>query len=461
MIREKNEYTYRFLSRIIIEAVTPLAVGTGVKQVITDAPIARDVNGLPYIPGTALAGVFRHICAEEYYDDASIDLFFGFHQNKNSEGSLLYFSDAIIVGEEGKPIDGLNTNLESSYYDLLRNLPIRNRVCITEKGVGKKGAKFDNEVVYAGTRFCFEIEMRGKEENEYDKFKRVLAVIKNKGFRIGGNSRNGYGAVEVVDCKVAKLNLEKSSDLQDYIEKSSSLSAELPSSFNEFTIEDNIDSDSDKWIEYEMTLKPDDFFFFGSGSGDATAIADTVPVRECRIVWNSELPQRPEIKNKCILIPGTSVKGAISHRVAYNYNLLLKRYAGKDSEAKVGCYNEAVMELFGYHSENDKELKRGNVIFSDIILEEESPLYEGKLFNHVSIDYFTGGAIDGALFTDRVDTDSRLFKFNISVRKDSLKDDNVRKAFEMTLQDICNGMLPLGGSVNRGYGCFSGEITLK
>ena len=55
-----KQYTHRFLARFVIEAETPLAVGSGEKDILTDALVATDVNGLPYIPGTAIAGVLRH-----------------------------------------------------------------------------------------------------------------------------------------------------------------------------------------------------------------------------------------------------------------------------------------------------------------------------------------------------------------------------------------------------------------
>ena len=51
-MEDKSQYRYRFISRIVIEAVTPIAVGSGDKDIITDARVIKDVNGLPYIPGT-------------------------------------------------------------------------------------------------------------------------------------------------------------------------------------------------------------------------------------------------------------------------------------------------------------------------------------------------------------------------------------------------------------------------
>ena len=50
---EQTIYNKRYLTRVVIEAATPLAVGTGNKSVLTDALVARDLNGLPYIPGSS------------------------------------------------------------------------------------------------------------------------------------------------------------------------------------------------------------------------------------------------------------------------------------------------------------------------------------------------------------------------------------------------------------------------
>jgi hypothetical protein len=45
----KSKYTHRFIARIVMEAVTPLAVSNGEKSILTDALVATDVNGLPFI----------------------------------------------------------------------------------------------------------------------------------------------------------------------------------------------------------------------------------------------------------------------------------------------------------------------------------------------------------------------------------------------------------------------------
>lgn len=56
---------FRYVARIVIEADTPICVGSGEKTIDTDSEVTLDVNGLPYIPGTTIAGVLRHIMVAE------------------------------------------------------------------------------------------------------------------------------------------------------------------------------------------------------------------------------------------------------------------------------------------------------------------------------------------------------------------------------------------------------------
>ena len=114
--------------------------------------------------------------------------------------------------------------------------------------------------------------------------------------------------------------------------------------------------------------------------------------------------------------------------------------------------NPAVRTLFGY-SANDIDGQRGNVIFSDIY---SKGVYDKKLLNHVAIDRFTGGAMDGALFSEEVTASKEQFTLEIYVKNDVNSD--YLKALECALNDLCTGMLPLGGGTMRGHGCFTGDL---
>lgn len=461
MSENSVKYTKRFLARVVIEAATPLAVGSGEKDITTDSLVALDVNGLPYIPGTAVAGVVRNMLNQKGVDTNDL---FGFQNQKKGSndkdasstghGSEIIFSEAKILDSKGDVVDGLDV-MRVKKDSLLNNyaeLPIRQHVKINACGVNEKGGKFDEQVVFTGTRFCFEVEMLAEENSTIDKLNDVLNCLYDETFRLGGGTRSGFGKIKIIETRTKTLDLKKSDELKAYLSKSSSLCmSEFWNAVNPSTngVVENAD-----WTKYVVSLQPEDFFLFGSGFGDDEA--DITPVKESRVVWKDG---KGCLSNDLVLIPATSVKGALSHRVAYYWNKHNNYYAGSP-DAKTGNENLAVRALFGYEDNENKKQQRGNVIFSDVVIDEN---VSDKILNHVSIDRFTGGAIDGALFTERVSygKGNCSLKLDILVKKDVLKDANIKKSFESALGDLCNGMLPLGGGVNRGNGVFLGSWTIK
>lgn len=467
----KTEYTYRFLARIIVEAETPIAVGSGDKDIVTDSLVAKDVNGLPYIPGTSIAGVIRHAIGEE-----KAKAFFGYQETEQSDngmGSEIIFTDAKMIGKDGIVVDGLqNIDFSTNFYDRFQALPIRQHARINHKGVTENAGKFDEQVVYKGTRFCFEIEMLAKDEGNIDNFYLAINQLYGNTFRIGSGTRSGFGKLKIVSCETATLNLTEPNDLALYMDKDSSLSQ----TWRGYTKRDKATYENSDYCTYHLTLYPDDFFLFGSGFGDDEA--DMTPVKEDIIEWDND--DKPLFKTNCILVPATSIKGALAHRTAYYYNQNSHIYADKISNEEavkhVGKNNEAVKALFGSEGdkpENDEtgkisnnkileNQKRGNVIFNDII--EDNEECKDKILNHVAIDRFTGGAMDGALFTEKT-TYGKGQSFSTDIVIDNKSagnspiDQEIVEAFESALTDMVTGMLPLGGGVNRGNGTFSGEIT--
>ena len=473
---------YRFLARVVIEAATPLAVHSGEKNFLTDAVVMKDVNGLPYIPGSSIAGVLRHAWKESGND---VDWLFGFQnfqksvdeekvQNDEDKdpdgmGSRLILTEARILNSKGEVIEGLV--LDATSDDLLKHyedLPVRQHVRMTHRGVAADKGKFDEQVVFAGTRFCFEMEMLGQKD-ETETFKQLLAILNQSTFRLGGGSRKGFGKIEVVEIKYDEMEikdpyyLEKSSDLEKCKEW---YRQTLPKPKN-----------SEVKIHCYM-LRPENFFLFGSGFGDGDA--DMTPVKEQKVVWDGTI-EKPfgHLAIEEYLIPATSVKGALAHRTAFHYNRIDNFFAdGKtkeEIEAHTGTNNEAVRMLFGYEGdENGKGKQRGNVLLSDMFINNA----QDKVFNHVAIDRFTGGSIDGALFAEKAaywhsdDKNDYPLTLEILIDEKNIKKavnkhnedsekkisyENVCNAFNAALADLCEGRLPLGGSVNRGHGIFNGK----
>lgn len=451
MNNNNSLYQYRNIARIIVEASSALAVGTGDSDIFTDAPVARDVNGLPYIPATSIAGVVRHALGIKDGEPS----IFGYHDREGGKGSQVIFTDAVMVGAEGNAIDGLAAiDWKNEFYAAYRQLPIRQHVRINGSGTAENGGKFDNEVVYKGTRFVFEMEIYSKE-NRQDEFSQILNVLSDETLRFGGGTRKGYGKLQVIECQTATLDLTIDQDLHDYIAKSSSLAGD----WKRFVSLDCLPQQmrADGWTRYELQLQPSDFFLFGSGMGDDDA--DNTPMTESVVKWNG---MTPTIVDEQVLIPASAVKGALAHRTAYHYNRLNHLFvenadseeADIETKATTGNNNPVVAAIFG--TIQDGKTIPGSLYMTDVIEGKGSP----KVFYHNRIDAFTGGTIDGALFQEKsIYGNGQTYTFEIGVADKAFKDDSYREAFERSLQDICEGLLPLGGTVNRGNGTFIGQCT--
>lgn len=447
----KNQY--RFLARIIIEAKSPLNIGSGIKGIMSDSLVLRDINGLPFIPGTTIAGLLRHTLGKEEEK----------YMGSQQMGSLLIITEAKMLDGDGTVLDGIisQNKLSSSFLSNFRELPIRQHAKIGDRGATVKGGKFDEEIVLKGTRFCFEMEMLSSNRDDEIKFKEMLDTLSSDTFRIGSGSRSGFGEIEVVggQCLYKIIDLTDKEQKEWYLKKSSSLSEEWQ---DPETIKLNKPNSTD-WVTYILQLNPIDFILFGSGFGNDKA--DMTFVKESFVDWSGGTAQMKN-RERVILIPASSVKGALSHRIAFHYNKIIGVFADTLAEEKkiddfVGKNNEAVKAVFGSEGEKDSEGRmqnklRGNVLMSDIIQESSA---SPKILNHVSIDRFTGGAIDGALFSEEaLFAKEQSFELKLLVNSNAFKDEKIKTAFEETLKDLCSGKLPLGGGVNRGNGCFEGTI---
>jgi len=444
----------RFLAHVIIEAKTPLKVGGGKNDLFLDAPVQRDWNGLPMILGTSVAGILRRTF-EDNIDKGAANEIFGTRreegnkseskkeskdENLNLVGSRLIVSNALLVDEKGKVCEELL--LEKSrflrYFDIL---PIRDHVAIGANGTAKDAGKFDEEVVFKGTRFKFSLELDGSKEE----FERILNLLSDPALRLGGGSSKGFGSLGILEIKWGEFEPDRYSSSLNF--SSDEFVKFMPNSAADGNLA------SKKFIRYELKISPDDFFMFGSGFGDNEA--DHTPVIESIISYKTG-----KLSEQKILIPASSVKGALSHRTAFHFNKINKQFVEK---AKVGSENEAVKEIFGYEKNKNNKGAKGKILISDCFLDYDEAK-DTKVFEHVSIDRFTGGAIDSALFQEKAVAKRDEFIIEILLKNDVCGDkeneafDNALGAFEAALDDVVQGRLSLGGATTKGYGFFKGKV---
>lgn len=446
------KYTHRYLARIELQAETALYVGSGETSLTKDALVQKDHHGFPMIQGTSLTGVFRHTL-EENSDKNNWNSFFGFQEGDNGSGSKVKISSAYLILDNGKTAEGSElSNRENETLKHFDNLPSRQHVRITDKGVAKEKGLFDNEVVYKGCRFIFEIELRGDgSEEEKDQLQMLLRQLSNPLFRLGQGTRNGYGKMTINSIWEKIFDLTNKDDFKSYLNFDPSFNAD-----NNCLIKKDITVEKNELTHYKLELKPDDFFIFNSGFGDEEV--DNKPNEEIVVYYDED--KTIKFDKIQTLIPASSIKGAISHRTAYYYNKLMKVYSDKITsghEDYTGINNEAVYQLFGAETETkEKPAQRGKVIFNDSYLTDAD---NTKIFNHVAIDRFTGGAMDGALFSEKVTSTNE--EITIDIYTENIEDKNVKEAFEDALCDICKGLLPLGGMTTKGHGMFTGKLLIN
>ena len=446
-------YDKRYIASVLIEAETPLRTGGGHDDILLDSPVLRDYNGLPMILGSSIAGVLRNQFRRYGGNKKEENDLFGYQVGNDGLGSRLIVSNAHLVDETGKTVETLLIQ-KSGFLERFDMLPIRDHVRINDRGVAENHGKFDEEVCYKGSRWRFEMELMG-DEGDQRLWGCLLTMMKLPTFRLGGGTRKGYGRIKIVSIHERVVDV----DSEDYIARSASLN-----DFDGKEVEPKPYKEMEKIaIRYRLTLEPDDFFMFGSGIGDDDR--DMTPIKEPMIVW--ETMRKANFEEEWIVVPASSIKGTLSHRTAFYYNAMENVWAeeiipqGKREEV-TGENNGAVAALFGKaKAKAPQKGHQGRVILSDLYLKR----YDEKVFDHVKIDRFTGGAKDSALFQEKVVHIDEKLILDLLVEKPLNADEHEMERFERymqalerAMQDLAKGYLPLGGGVNRGHGVFKGKI---
>ena len=423
-----------YIARFILQTKTPLHCGGGSDPSL-DQPVNRDSYGLWRIQGSSVAGILR-----SYIKDAEPeleDILFG-HQNRNfssldQSASLVWCSDASLLDFD----DDFAFKKIASGKDIGFGVGpfVRDHVNIDlEKGTATDGGKYDEEIVPPGVKFAIELKLDGWNEelsaDKSDAFLKLCSAIKQGLITFGGKTVSGYGKVVCTYAEVKELNLKNKDDLETYL---------------------NL-SDSPVFADNEghsvELLKVDDFT---SKDGSLYTGKLVLPlVSNGPILVGGTNSKDSEVDMVCLMTPilddkkkdyiykytisGSSLSGVIRHRV---FDIL--KALDKDNES-----SDELNSIFG--SVSGKNGSAGHIKCSDIYLDVD----KAQHVQHVAIDRFTGGAIDGALFDEAPVWESGLL-LKTEIEFTDLT--ALQTAVLMhALLDICTGDAPIGGGTNRGNG---------
>lgn len=457
------ERTVYYHARITLEATTPLSVGSGRRDAIYDCPVVTDANGLPVIPGTALAGVIRQAYADTA-DDKAVRNLFGY-AGEDSAASRVEVSFGHIHNQNNQPVDGRvdSSGLEQDALlgTLLQDLPFRDNVKLNHRGVATETGKFDRSYVPAGHRFTFDMAFWSGSTEDAD-WKNLLSLLHSPAFRLGGATRRGFGEFKLVAMDENVLQLAKGQDLS----KLAALNRKLQAAKTPVA---NRSQPRHQFVELNADIRACDYWMMGSGDQaiqHQSSNPDKVAVSEKIVQWTGNQGRYTEKAQ--VVVPASGIKGALRHRLAFHYNRLTGVFAEGKTEQELNDLSEqnpATQAIFGYVAPKANDAcYSGAISMSDIYLAPET--LQAQVLQHNSIDRFTGGVRNHVLFSEELLYQGPELKIKLAVHLPTLKRnlalaradaDKVLAALASTLDDLTQERLAIGHGSAKGYGYFAGQ----
>ncbi len=506
--------THRYVARVTLQFVTPFLVGTGHGDIGSDSVFVTDANGLPAIPGSSIAGVLRHAWRRRGLPSvtwqhgkraitiAADEDLFGTKIAKAQDrglGSRLAVSWAAVHDAEDRPVDRLlDVNRDPMHDGVLTNARtgiVRDRVRITHTGAAADRGKFEETLVSAGHRFTFEMVLAGTDADR-ELWGSLLSLLQLPGLRFGKGTRHGFGAFKIVRVAARGFDLRQPIDYDAFATLGADLgrSPALPPAQPAPIATPG--PQLDIILEGFGPLEP---WLFGGGVPDGQE--DIAAVCEPVVTWADD---RGTVATRGhVLLPASSIKGVLAHRLAWHHNLLSARAtpddacvwartdagtdgAGADPQALTGSANPAVLCLFGavkHTARADRPSgpdadtaeatgRAGRVTLDDRYFPAQV-LTGSRPVQHVSLDRFTGGARRGLLFSERPQMPNPDFPdYRLTLAAPGPTEppipDRVVEALARVLTDLRCGRLLFGSGTGRGNGRFgcraitlAGDADLK
>lgn len=452
--------------RIEFELTSPLSVGCG-EDNVTDSDIVRDSRGCPYIPGTALAGQYRRLFTKE-----TADKYFGQELTQkrkelSSQSGKNELTDSDIV-----TYDAAVTGAEKQIISK------RDMVALDEYKTAEKGAKFDFQVLEPGVSFVTYIEQNMDSTDEQYVIDEIAHAWLNGEIRLGAKTGRGYGHTKAVKAESALFDLNDKED--DSRKGENGVESEKTDRDKWLAFDMYYDKDKDKSPEWKPVEKPVCLSTLSTEDSQYEKTLSAYNNNKIRLAGTDKLEISFELK----LQGGISVRQYFSDVGEADYMQLTEkgRTSGDENESAegipvipgtswAGAFRAQMAKLdpdfrkkarraelfFGNAKAKDTESHRSRVEFS------ESRLRNGRwvVYTRNAIDRFTGGTVDGALYTEKTyyDGDTELtISCDFTGMEKHDKDNSSRNAFAQALSaaimDLHSGYMAVGGLTAVGRGLF-------
>lgn len=439
-------------ARIVVEGdlvlETPAHFGNGDGDDLTDMPLLFDAydeadgKTSPLLTGSSIAGALRSYLRELAHgygyevpaksESASVLLFGGVSGDDEGEQSPLIVDDA--YGKDGgiEMRDGVKIEAKS-------------RTAADKK-------KFDLQLWQAGTKFTlrFELLIRRieKEDDKQQAYESVLTQalataldgFSNGTITLGARKRRGYGRASIAEWRVKTYDVSDQSGLVDWIENgdkklgdSNRIAAGQLSKSLGVT---KLISDQRKTFHLDASFSLDGSLLIRSGGAQDFSAPDAVHL--------SARQSDGELKP---ILSGTSLGGALRARALKIANTI----AGGHDRKPAGLINT----IFGIEMNDRVEPCASRIQVEETVVEQPADALE-LVQNRVSIDRFTGGARDTALFNEQpiFGGDDTTVKVKLTLFNPACHEVGL---LLLLLKDLWTSDLPLGGESSVGRGRLKGK----
>ena len=493
-------------------------------------------NGLdePTIPGRSIRGAVRAACdvarqaLEEAGDPATQD---GGAFSKENWISL-WGDDTDYTGksanDRGLPSDASLPIRKSALtfhavsFPQYKNtdsgespLPRRHGVGIDRTtGAASDGALYEHEFLPRGTRFTIRITAEGRDDEKMrreqsdgipepassESVKKLLEfivdVLTSGAICLGGRTGSGQGTIQVIEPKLRRTGgttdtgtPTEPADVLDALIGEDAEGTSLPLELGGWSLEEPARVTITWWSPTGIFVAEDEELTKQrKAAKEAENKEKGINEEVHEVVYPLRDPSE-EWENAQLLIPGTSIRGALRSRASRIARTVLaardelSTFASHDLHEQIAAEPNLVRYMFGSTE------YRGAVTVHDCLSTKRGKRIE---VTHNAIDRWTGGVIDGGLFTEavylgtkwepiRIDIDLRQLLNNIEAEKgeakdkpkeaekqetqqDGQKDDQQREhvyapyaraayvLLGLVLAELSAGTLPLGSRSTRGLG---------
>lgn len=397
-----NSVVKRIVYRVELLFVSPISVSSGYEG-MTDSDVLRDYDGNPFISGSSIAGAFR-----------------AYVQSKNNGNDIFGFAN----DEDGKmsPVFISDLKFNKSETD------IRDSVALDDNKITKEGAKFDFEVLQGNSKGYFYIELTIREKDNEELLVSTLNEIFNgihlKEIRLGSNKTRGYGIIDIDQIKKREFTKNNFLDYRDCYRE--------PFWKKNVKAYDLDYSTKGHWMCIEVPLR----------------LKGGISIRKYAVKKNA--PDFEHITDHgCPVIPGTSIMGALRHRIKE----IIKEL---DKDSSYGLYpNKMIDEMFGFVSGKDAHIS--GVIVDEMVIEGAKALE----MTRTGISRFENSARNGALYKEKTYVDG-VFTLRLSVCRENPNVEWIIGILLLAVKDLQNGFLAVGGQTSIGRGIFeaNGPLTI-